>query len=383
MEKDTNKCFNINESDELTKEKILNSTLIKELRKYKEENTKLKHEKEKLNSIIEKLEEENKALKNDFSIRKNQNPDEETMQIVENILQSNNEIKEEPLDNYDLTKKYSKCESCDNTFSDEEDLMLHVKVKHKKICHKCEFCDNTFSDDEDSKLHMQVKHGKKCEFCDNTFSDEEDLKLHMKVKHIKICLKCESCNNSFSDEEDLKLHMKVKHGRICHKCESCDNIFFDEEDLKLHMKVNHGKIKNVLNKIVAKKIAYTYILPMPPAKEFTGTLAQKNKHANIHSMKVKHGKISHKCESCDNIFSDEEDLKLHMKVNHSKIKNVLNKIVAKKNVCDSCGKHFTSNYNLKTHFKTVHEKRRDFICMDCGKCFGTLAQKNRHANTHK
>ena len=78
MEKENNQCFNIHESDELIKLKILNSALIKELRKYKEENTKLKHENEILNSIIENLEEENKALKSDYSSMKNQHPHEET-----------------------------------------------------------------------------------------------------------------------------------------------------------------------------------------------------------------------------------------------------------------------------------------------------------------
>ena len=83
MENKNNQCFVIDESDELTKLKILNSALIKELRKYKEENTKLKHENEILNSIIE----ESKAMKSDFSIMKNQHPHEETIDIVENMLQ--------------------------------------------------------------------------------------------------------------------------------------------------------------------------------------------------------------------------------------------------------------------------------------------------------
>ena len=82
MENKNNQC------DELTKLKILNSALIKELSKYKEENTKLKHENEILNStIIENLEEESKAMKRDFSIMKNQHPHEETIDIVENMLQ--------------------------------------------------------------------------------------------------------------------------------------------------------------------------------------------------------------------------------------------------------------------------------------------------------
>ena len=50
MENEKKHCFNTNESDELTKQKLLNSELIEELRKYKEENTKLKQDKE--NSIV-------------------------------------------------------------------------------------------------------------------------------------------------------------------------------------------------------------------------------------------------------------------------------------------------------------------------------------------
>ena len=95
MEIENNQCFNADESDELTKLKILNLTLIKELSKYKEENTKLEYENEILNSIIENLEEENKALKNDFSTMKNQQPHDDT--------KSNN-------------KKY-RCEFCEKSYS--------------------------------------------------------------------------------------------------------------------------------------------------------------------------------------------------------------------------------------------------------------------------
>ena len=119
MEKENNQCLNITESYELTKEKILNSALTKELRKYKEENTKLKQDNEILHSIIENLEEENKILKSDFSSMKNQKPHEETMDIVENIIESNHEIEEENLKYYDFTQKLSNCELCSNTCSNE------------------------------------------------------------------------------------------------------------------------------------------------------------------------------------------------------------------------------------------------------------------------
>ena len=70
MENKNNQCLTINEIDELNKLKILNSTLIKELRKYKEENAKLQQEKEILYGKIEKLEKENNTLKSDFSLWK-------------------------------------------------------------------------------------------------------------------------------------------------------------------------------------------------------------------------------------------------------------------------------------------------------------------------
>ena len=140
MEKENNQCFKINEIDELTKQKILNSALIKELKKY--------YKKERLDaSQNEKPGKENQTMKNQI-------PDEETMKIVKNILKSNHEFKEEPLTQKTrelwrgpiALQKTHNCESCSNFFSDEDDLKQHMKVKHGRISHKCEFCGNTFSD---------------------------------------------------------------------------------------------------------------------------------------------------------------------------------------------------------------------------------------------
>ena len=72
MENKNNQHFDINETNELNKLKILNSALIKELRKYREKNALLQQEKEILYDKIEKLEKENKTLKSDFSSLENQ-----------------------------------------------------------------------------------------------------------------------------------------------------------------------------------------------------------------------------------------------------------------------------------------------------------------------
>ena len=140
MENKNNQHFNgVNQIVELNKLKILNSTLIKELRKYIEENAKLQKEKDILYGKIEKLEKENQTLKSDFFSMENQNLHEETMDIIENTLQSNIEIKEEPLDYYDLTKKYNNSESRDKKFSFVEKIDMEVTK------FKCEICEKEIS----------------------------------------------------------------------------------------------------------------------------------------------------------------------------------------------------------------------------------------------
>ena len=85
------------------------------MKKYTNENAKLQQEKEILYGKIEKLEKENNTLKSDFSSMEIQNTQEETLNIFENG-HSYHEIKEEPLDCYDFSKKYSNSESSDKNF---------------------------------------------------------------------------------------------------------------------------------------------------------------------------------------------------------------------------------------------------------------------------
>ena len=64
---------------------------------------------------IEKLEKENNTLKSDFSSMEIQNTKGKTLNIFENG-HSYHEIKKEPLDCYDFSKKYSNSESSDKIF---------------------------------------------------------------------------------------------------------------------------------------------------------------------------------------------------------------------------------------------------------------------------
>ena len=123
----------------------------------------------------------------------------------------------------------------DNTFSDEEDLKLHIQVKHRKICDKCDSCNNTFSDEQDLELHMKVNHankvpntiGAKQIICDS-FSLNYNLENHFKNVHGNrkdfLCINCGNCFET--------LQQKDWHGKMCEKnvqkqflCDFCGKNF--------------------------------------------------------------------------------------------------------------------------------------------------------------
>ena len=179
------------------------------MREYKEENTKLKHNREILGSIIENLEEENKSLKSNLA--KWVYPHEDKMKTVEHILYSNHEIKEEPLDYYELTQRYSNCESCSNTFSGEEDLKLHMKVKHEKISHN----------------KLERNHPQPSNFVKNVIRGTKPEPIS----------KREYSKASGSS-------MSPNSNKILHKCEICDKIFTFRKNLLAHIRAIHEYIKS-------------------------------------------------------------------------------------------------------------------------------------------
>ena len=261
MENENNQCFNIDETDELNKLKILNSALIMELRQSKEENTKLRHENEMLNCIIENLEDEKNALKSDFSTMKNQNPNEETIDIVENMLQTNHEIKEGQLDYYDdhtnnelNNFKFVHEGHKDDGLNEYESFPTGGKLKkymdtfqEKHNDHKCEYCGKSFSQSEILNQHMEIcekkslksqvhekVRGHKCEKCDEMFTLQKNLIVHIRVIHKeRKDPKCDMCGNFFSQTTSLNRHIHtIQESHKDCKCHSCAKSFSQSGVLK-------------------------------------------------------------------------------------------------------------------------------------------------------
>ena len=57
--------------------------------------------------------------------------------------------------------------------------------------------------------------------------------------------------------------------------------------------------------------------------------------------------MDHKCDSCEQTFSQKSNLKRHIATIHE---------TKREFSCDVCGKDFSSNSNLKIHIQEVHMK---------------------------
>ena len=129
----------------------------------------------------------------------------------------------------------------------------------------------------------------------------------------------------------------------------------NRQDMKRHVRTMHSEIRE---RIKCSKCDKTY--------------ACLN-NIKIH-MKMVHDKIKdHHCEHCDNAFSTKSDLKRHM-ITHSDWNRIK---------CRKCGKIIASQLYLKAHIKRVHEKIKDHHCEYCDKAFSTSSDLSKHKTTHQ
>ena len=123
-----------------------------------------------------------------------------------------------------------KCQFCPLQHTTEYQLKLHVKTKHRLVCHTCR---ESFETHELLRMHVRnhtQDYPYKCGLCGYSYNAIEDLSHHINMHKIKEkdWFVCRICPQKFLDEENFQEHTKE------HVCEYCELTIKIKENFEIH-----------------------------------------------------------------------------------------------------------------------------------------------------
>ena len=137
------------------------------------------------------------------------------------------------------------CRLCGKTFTTQSRLEGHIKQIHEKsnrvVCHLC--AQSCFNQSYYQK-HLAVKHGigelkHKCDHCELKFFHENDLKIHVNVKHTQDTIyNCKKCSKTFLTKSASQNHFRIAH-MLVNKCDVCSITYYNKRDLIKHKANSH------------------------------------------------------------------------------------------------------------------------------------------------
>lgn len=123
-----------------------------------------------------------------------------------------------------------KCQFCPLQNSSEYQIRLHVKTKHRLVCHSCR---ESFETHELLRMHVRnhtEDYPYRCGLCGYSYNAIEDLSHHINIHMIKEkdWFVCRICPQKFLNEENFQEHTKE------HVCEYCQLTIKIKENFEIH-----------------------------------------------------------------------------------------------------------------------------------------------------
>ena len=214
---------------------------------------------------------------------------------------------------YRNSNKY-KCHLCDKGFREMRLLESHTRNYHKiELTHTkntivpkkivCELCNNYYSTEKLLVIHMKLVHETvlderfKCHKCSKKFRFCNELRKHVDYTHNRTRIKCDLCEKSFRPDS-LTTHKRNYHEnrQEKQKCTECNKEFVD---LKKHFKQVHA-IRSE-NDVKEKK-------PNPVACHICNKVLSTKYVANFHIKNVHQKAFAKKCDLCDKKLSRRDKI---------------------------------------------------------------------------
>lgn len=201
--------------------------------------------------------------------------------------------------------------NCPRKFSNIRRFHAHVRYHATSRNFKCDLCEKTFKTFGCVQTHKKFVHSEKfmiCDACGKNFGRRSGLVKHFQAVHLNMKrFVCSTCGLAYNSSSSLKCHQFTHEpNNKPEVCQICEVRFYSKSKLERHMRTHTG-IKN------------------------------------------------YECEICFRKFAHRYNVTAHLKSVHRLGIEEINKPPPPPIICQLCGKIFERKKHLNDHLKNVHE----------------------------